>query len=313
MKRILKSLLICPSCLPKEIPLTVSVNREINDDIISGALSCKMCNRKYPIRDGVAYLLGDPDGLSSTGQRRYEESEMTARYLWSHYGDLLDIPDFGEANAQWTELLERHEGFALDAGCAVGRITFEMAAKSGFAVGCDLSHGFIKAARKLAIEKVLTFSLPLEGNLVEDFKITVPDSWRTDNVEFIVADALRIPFAANTFSQISSMNLLDRVSYPLAHLYEMNRIARDKEAAFLFADPFSWSTISTPEEAWLGGKSTGTYKGRGIDNVRAILEGKGNVLIPHWQVANAGSVAWQMRSHTNHYEVINSLFLKVTR
>jgi SAM-dependent methyltransferase len=313
MKVILQSLLICPSCIPKEIPLTATIDREINGDIISGVLSCKKCNRQYQIREGVAYLLVDPDGLSSTGQRRYEESEMTARYLWSHYGDLLNVPDFGEANAQWAEFLCSPKGPAFDAGCAVGRLTFEMAEKAEFAVGCDLSHGFIKTARKLAKEKSQGFSLPLEGNIIEDFRITLPDSWNTENVEFIVADALRIPFAASTFSQLSSMNLLDRVSYPLAHLYEMNRIARNKEAAFLFADPFSWSTTSTPEEAWLGGKLSGPYKGRGLDNVRNILEGKGNVLTPPWRIANAGSVAWKMRSHSNHYEVINSQYLNSLR
>lgn len=313
MKNFILPYLICPACLPKEHQLSLSNNREEGSDVIAGTLSCKQCKRQYPIRDGIAYLLPEPDSSPSGGQWRYEETGMTDRYLWSHYGDLLGIPGFGEANVNWAGLLNSTKLPAFDAGCAVGRLTFEMAARSELAVGCDLSHGFVKSARKLATEKSLGFSLPLEGNLVEDFRVTLPDSWRTDNVEFIVADALRIPFAANTFSQISSMNLLDRVSYPLAHLYEMNRIARNKEAAFLFADPFSWSTTSTPEEAWLGGKSTGPYKGRGIDNVRNILEGKGNVLIPPWRITNSGSIDWQMRTHINHYEVINSQYLVACR
>jgi SAM-dependent methyltransferase len=313
MKLFLLPHLICPACLPHELPLSISVDRENDGDVINGNLSCKKCKRRFPIRDGVALLVSDPDGTSWGGQLRYEETGMIDRYLWSHYGDLLDLTDFGDANVRWAELLGSHEGLGFDAGCAVGRLTFEIAAKTGFAVGCDLSHGFIKTARKLAREKSLGFSLPFEGNLSEDFRIAVPDCWHTDNVEFIVADALRIPFAKGTFCQIASMNLLDRVSYPLAHLYDMNRIARDRAAAFLFADPFSWSTASAPEEAWLGGKSSGPYKGRGIDNVHAILEGKGNVLAPPWQIADAGSVAWKMRSHSNHYEVIHSQYLNALR
>lgn len=312
MKLFLLPHLICPACLPHENPLSISIGREEDDDVISGSLSCKKCNRRYQVCDGVAYLLVDSD-VMSTGQRRYDDAGMTARYLWSHYGDLLGIPDFGKANVKWTALLSNYKGPAFDAGCAVGRLTFELAEKSEFAVGCDLSYGFIKTARKLAKERSLTFSLPLEGNLNEDFRIFLPDSWHPDKVEFIVADALRIPFAASTFSQISTMNLLDRVSYPLAHLYEMNRIARNNEAAFLFADPFSWSTTSTPEESWLGGTSTGPYKGRGLDNVRSLLEGKGKVLTPPWSISRSGVIPWKMRTHCNHYEVIRSEYLIAMR
>lgn len=281
MKRILLPHIICPACLPKEHQLSLSAHCEEDGDIITGTLSCKKCNRRFPIRDGIAHLIPDPDNGPSGGQWRYEEADMTDRYLWSHYGDLLGVADFGVANSQWAECLSTlNPAVSFDAGCSVGRLTFEMAARSSLAVGCDLSHGFIKTARRLARERQLKFSLPLEGNLRESFCIELPETWRSDNAEFVIADALRVPFAADTFGQIASMNLLDRVSYPLAHLFEMNRVASNQRASFLFADPFSWSTSAAPEELWLGGTITGRYKGRGLDNVRSLLEGKGKVLMP---------------------------------
>lgn len=314
MKRILLPHIICPACLPKEHQLCLSVNREEDGDIITGTLSCKKCNRRFPIRDGIACLLPDPDNGPSGGQWRYEETEMTDRYLWSHYGDLLGVPEFGDANAQWAECLSTHNSAAsFDAGCSVGRMTFEMAARSSLAVGCDLSHGFIKTARRLARERQLKFSLPLEGNLRESFSITLPETWRSGNVEFIVADALRVPFASDSFGQVASMNLLDRVSYPLAHLFEMNRVASNQHVSFLFADPFSWSTSAAPEERWLGGTITGPYKGRGVENVRSLLEGMGKVLTPPWSISLSGTIPWKMRTHCNHYEVIRSEYLVATR
>ena len=238
---------------------------------------------------------------------------MVGRYLWSHYADLLGEAETGGANASWADCLAGQAVAALDAGCSVGRISFETAARSSWAVGCDLSLNFIRAARRLARERQVTFSLPLEGNLVETFQLKLPDSWRTDNLEFVVADALKLPFARDTFQQTVSLNVLDRVSYPLAHLFEMNRVATVQRASFLFASPFSWATTAAPEELWLGGTMTGPYKGRGLENVRSLLEGNGKVLTPPWQICRDGAVTWQMRSHCNHCELIRSEFLVAER
>lgn len=314
MKQFLLPHLICPACLPDEIPLEVLSERVVFDDIVSGELCCKKCKRRFSIKDGIAFLLPEPHSISAGSQLRYEEAGMTDRYLWSHYGDLLGVPEFGNANFQWADCLSKHNSTtSFDAGCSVGRITFEMAARSKMAVGCDLSLSFIKAVRRLVRDRQLKFSLPMEGNLREVFHIMLPESWRSDNIEFVVADALRVPFAADTFDQIASLNLIDRVNYPLAHLFEMNRVASKQVAAFLFADPFSWSTNMAPEELWLGGTTAGPYQGRGLDNVRALLEGKGKVLTPPWRITHTGAIPWKMRTHCNHYEIIRSEYLIAAR
>ncbi len=313
MKQFLLPHLICPACLPKEYPLSLTAVHEDDGDIITGTLSCSKCRKRFPIKDGIACLLPDPDSSPAGAQWRYEEKGMTDRYLWSHYGDLLGNQLIEDTSAPWADYLSESATAGFDAGCSVGRITFEMANRCRLAVGCDLSHGFIKTARRLAQQRRLDFSLPLEGNLTETFHLSLPESWRTDNVEFVIADALRLPFSANSFDQIASLNLLDRVSYPLAHLFEMNRVATTEGASFLFADPFSWSTTAAPEERWLGGTVSGPYPGRGKNNVRALLEGKDRILVPAWSIARTGSHAWKMRTHCNHYEVITSEYLVAKR
>ena len=314
MKRFLLPHLICPACLPKEQPLRLTSACEEEGDITSGLLSCNRCSQRFPIKNGIAHLLPEPERGVSGGQWRYDEPDLADRYLWSHYGEILGVPEFGDANMQWANLLSfQATDLSFDAGCSVGRLTFEMSARSALAVGCDLSGNFIRIARRLARDRRLTFSLQLEGNLRETFQIELPESWRSDNIEFIVADALRIPFASETFGQVASLNILDRVSYPLAHLFEINRVARNQDASFLFGDPFSWSVSSAPEELWLGGTVTGPYKGRGLDNVRRLLEGKEKILAPPWRINNTGAVSWKMRTHRNHYEVIRSDFLVAER
>lgn len=254
-------------------------------------------------------LLPDPTG----GQWNYEERSTVDRYLWSHYGDLAGVTTNAAAYATWISYLNRHTRASFEAGCAVGRLTFEMAARSDLAVGCDLSVNFIRTARNLAQERECCFSLPLEGNLREQFRFVHPEHWRTDNLEFIVADVLALPFAKDLFSQIATLNIIDRVRSPLAHLYEMNRISQPEKASFIFADPFSWSTSNTPEEFWLGGTEHGPYAGRGIDNVRALLQGKNNVMTPPWKIIHEGLSQWQLRSHCNHQEIITSQLLLATR
>lgn len=312
MKKLLLSLLICPACLPKERPLELTTAQEADGDIISGQLLCRSCKARFPIRDGIALLLPDPESGPSGGQWRYEEPGMTARYLWSHYRDLLGDTGY-PAPITWGNYLNPQSTAAFDAGCSVGRVTFEMANRSGLAVGCDLSHSFIKTARRLAKERGMRFSLPLEGRLQDQFDLRLPDDWRCDNAEFIVADALRLPFAAGSFDQSASLNLLDRVNYPLAHLFEMNRVTADRQASLLCADPFSWSDAAAPEERWLGGTNSGPWQGRGRDNLQALLEGKDRILTPPWRIEQSGALTWSMRTHRNHYEVISSDYFVSSR
>lgn len=287
MKRFLIPHLVCPACLPKEHPLSLTVHQEEDADIIAGHLCCGKCQRRFPIRDGIALLLCDPD---SAGHWRYEESATVNRYLWSHFADLHGEADNAPAIAAWAGSFTRGSSSALDAGCSVGRMVFEMAARSGWAVGCDLSHIFVKTARQLARDRALKYSLPLEGNLRETFQINLPETLPTENVEFVVADALRLPFARDTFQQTASLNVVDRVNYPLAHLFEMNRVACNRQASLLFASPFSWTSSEIPEERWLGGTLAGPYAGRALDNVRSLLEGKGKVLTPPWRIAQGGQL-----------------------
>lgn len=313
MKRSIVPLLICPACLPKERPLEPAVAAEIDGDITTGTLYCRGCRNRFPIRDGIAILLPDPSAGPSGGQWKYEEPATLSSYLWSHFADLAQDPESSDAYARWNSLMAPTSGLSLDAGCAVGRLTFEMGQRSTLAVGFDLSLSFIRAARQLARDRHLTFSLPREGKLLDEFHISIPDQWQTDRVEFVVADALAIPFARQTFARTTSMNLIDRLSYPLAHLYEMNRVSRTSGAEFLFSDPFSWSTANTPEEKWLGGTDRGPWRGRGMDNVRAILEGKDGIIDPPWTVTREGSFWWKIRSHRNHFELIRSEFLVAER
>jgi len=275
-------------------------------------LSCAQCGGIYPIEDGIA-LLDLPAHGEETPASKYETATVLSSYLWSHYGDIMGDEEASSAYREWADLTNGGVGMALDIGSAVGRYTFEMSRKSDFVIGIDNSVSFIRAARELMIHGRKDVALRQEGLLTREETVVLPEAWQTGKVEFLVADALALPFRSRTFSTLGSLNLVDKVPLPLKHLQEVNRVARESDVQFLLSDPFSWSTEAAREEDWLGGRAEGTYAGRGLDNIIALLRGENRQLAPAWRIVRQGHVWWKIRTHANHFELIRSCFVKADR
>ncbi|MDD3814618.1 MAG: methyltransferase domain-containing protein [Desulfocapsaceae bacterium] len=311
MKELLASKLICPSCLPQEHGLQLDISSAEGEDIVNGTLTCRQCASRFLICDGIAFL--DPDRQEDRQVSRYEQEEVVSSYLWSHYGDLLDDEQVTDAYQRWAGLMEPHSGLALDLGGAVGRFTFEMSGKCDLAVGVDKSLAFIQTARRFMQEGELRFTLKDEGLLGREVVIRRPAQWQPERVEFIVADAQRLPFAAHTASSVASLNLVDKIPQPYAHLQEINRVAARSGSQLLLSDPFSWSPEAAEMDQWLGGKEDGPWAGKGLDNIVALLCRSHDGLSPGWQLIQRDHVWWKIRSHSNHYELIRSCFIKAAR
>lgn len=312
MKKTVKDLLICPTCLPDEIPLELFIDEVEDDDIISGILSCKKCSTRYKIEEGIAVLVPTFQTKPDINNK-YENPKVVSSYLWSHYGDFLNDEEWLPAYLEWANIMNSSKGISLDIGCAAGRFTFEMAEKSELSVGIDLSFAFIKTARELMKKREISFELTEEGNISRPVTIKLSNRFDTNKVEFLIADALFLPFPKSTFTKISSLNVIDKVPYPMNHLQEMNRVATPLGSQILISDPYSWSEEVAKVEHWLGGKSEGQFSGYGQDNIAKILEGHGNFIDPPWKVIDKGTINWKIRNHRNHSELIKSLYIKGIR
>lgn len=313
MKKVLLALLICPHCLPAEAPLTETTVEASAEDIVTGSLRCGRCGGEYPIREGIAFLDPNPDE-ALRARNRYETAPVVSSYLWSHFGDLMGDAEASGAYRAWAELMAPHGGPCLDAGSAVGRFTFAMAQKCDFAVGIDNAVAFIRAARELMTRRGATVELAEEGQIKRPARLAFPADWKTENCEFVVGDALALPFRAGSFGSVSSLNIVDKVPKPLTHLREIDRVARAAGAQCLFTDPFSWSAEVAAPADWLGGTDAGPFAGRGQENVAALLEGRLGGLGPTaWRVSGQGQIWWKIRTHANHYESIRSCYVKAER
>lgn len=301
MQRRLLDLLICPGCLPAEKPLRATLHDVRADEVVSAVLACPSCRAAYPVQDGVACLLtvpppGDP----------YATLQRLAAYLWSHYADLEGDPDSHRAFAAWAELLHEARGLQLDAGCAVGRLGFELARRAELVIGIDLSAGFVRAARVLARVGRLDYTLVSEGELTEARSVKLPDDLPRQRVEFVQADAQALPFPSGLFTACASLNLLDRVPVPRRHLVELNRVTRPAGASLLLADPWSWAEGPALPAAWLGGRRSGDNAGTSRANLQRWLE---HECRPPWRVTASGCLEWRLRNHRNHFELIRSDYL----
>lgn len=312
MKKALLDLLICPACLPEESRLQETVLEERQGDIIAGSLKCSRCRRDFPIDDGVAFLCPDQE-KTALSPSKYETPPVISSYLWSHYGDLLDDPEALAAYSKWAMLLETRGGVALDVGAAVGRFTFELSRRSDLVIGIDRSASFVRTARELMVRRRKEVALRQEGLLTRQVTITLPEEWDSRKAEFIVGDALALPFRSDIVTSLASLNVLDKVPRPLRHLQEMNRVARPEGVQLLCSDPFSWSGEVAPEEEWLGGTTKGPFAGYGLDNIAALLQEGREQLGPPWQIASRGHVWWKIRTHANHFELIRSRYLRAQR
>ncbi|MBN2418414.1 MAG: methyltransferase domain-containing protein [Deltaproteobacteria bacterium] len=317
MKKWLTQELICPECLAKgadkEIQLIVTVSSETDEEIMEGQLNCPDCGRQYEINDGIAVVVPEKTLPVTRAMAGYGSFSMRSSYLWSHYSEFFNGPDATEAYKIWAAAFTPRKGWALDIGCAVGRLTLEMTKTHDRAVGIDTSLSFIRAARRLMEQRRLEFDLIMEGEITENRAADLDPDFRFENAEFIVADAMALPFRSNRFATASSVNILEKVPDPSLHFSEANRVMDKTNARFLFSDPFSWDeTVSSPD-LWLGGRNSGPFKGFGIDNVCRMLEDHNAPFSPAFSIQETGSVKWKIRKTQNLWEHITSRFVIAQR
>lgn len=312
MNRKIFEYMICPACLPEEIPLVVQQAETSGDEVFEGVIRCAHCGESYPIHSGTARLIPAGKRLRNNATARYEAPDLLSAYLWSHYSDILKDMEATTAYSEWAEQLSAGGGIGLDTGSATGRFTFEMARKCDLVIGIDMSETFISTARRILRDRNLVFQLREEGMIYTERTLAIPDSWDLSNVEFIVGDAQALPFRSGIFSRIASLNIVDKVQRPLDHLREVSRVARTENAELLISDPFSWSEDVCPPENWLGGNPDGPLQGSALDNISRMLSDRSQ-FSPSWEISRRGAVWWKIRNHRNHFELVRSLFIKAER
>lgn len=327
---------VCAVCRTAgiESPLEVGrADREEGGDLLEGVLRCAQpgCQREYPVIDGIpllvpalrAYvsqhigailrrddlsgltesLLGDCCGPGST----FDQSRQhLSTYAWGHYHDLDPAEPEGPAPSLLGLLARGVElagapgaGPILDAGCSVGRATFELAGRfERLVLGVDLSFSMLQIAARALRTGVVKYPRRRVGVVFDERSFPARFA-RPDLVDFWVCDAQDPPFAAGTFSAVTSLNLLDCLPSPHDHLLSVARVLAPGGRA-VFSTPYDWSPAATPIEAWIGGHSQrGPQNGESAVTLRALLTpGAHPASVEQLAlVAEDDAIPWRVRLH----------------
>ena len=329
---------ICPVCRTAgggDNPLLLAdTRREEGGHVVEGTLRCPSpsCQREYPILDGIPLLIAnlrsyaagaidqinareDLDATTESllgdccgpGSSYDATRQHLSTYAWDHYGD-LDPEETGEVcPGSVLRVLERGlelageipEGPILDLGCAVGRTTFELAARTGRpVVGVDLGYAMLRLAARTLREGRVRYPRRRVGLVYDrrDFAVRFPN---VEGVDFWACDALALPFPTGTFAAVVGLNVLDCVQSPHDLLAALPRLLAPGGKAIL-STPYDWSPAATPVEAWLGGHSQrGETAGASEPVLRALLTpGAHPASIEGLRVvAEESSIPWRVRLH----------------
>jgi len=315
---------ICPCC-QKDMELG-SIFLEENGDILEGLLTCP-AGHEFPITDGVAILVDDPSAYVKENMRHFlcrenlnpfifdilqepipeQKSEIFSAnaYLWAHYDDLSEhdkkffSPEiFSPRNtyARFAAHIPNKKTLGIDIGCSVGRLTFELANQVEYVFGVDYQFNSVKKSREIMKNKSIVYRKRKEGTIYHKETRIDLEAVVKQNVEFIAANTLNLPFPDSKFGVATCFNVIDVVGSPEKLLADIARVL-DKEGNLILADPYHWVFSFKNRKNWVGGKHVGKYSGLSKEAVKKALEDAGFVID-----GEEDEIPWLLRGHDRSYE-----------
>jgi len=226
----------------------------------------------------------------------YAQRSTVEEYLAFHFPDadpLLPIlgPRAPSISDRYPRAVRRlwtpqSRGRALDIGCAVGGMTFDLALDFGWVIGLERSAPLVREAVGIRGSGRARYRAVVEGEIVRACDVAV-DAPR--NARFVVGDALAMPFRDGVFETVLALNLVDRVPDPGRALDEAGRVVAPR-GQLVVGSPFTWTEAFTAKARWLGGFRRDGEAVRGADAIRAHLA-------PRFAVENAVDLPFFLPHH----------------
>uniref|UniRef100_A0A7S4K6U6 Methyltransferase type 11 domain-containing protein n=1 Tax=Paramoeba aestuarina TaxID=180227 RepID=A0A7S4K6U6_9EUKA len=123
--------------------------------------------------------------------------------------------------------------------------------------GFDFSEAFVKTAKKMQLEKKLTYSSLQFGETFEDRVVSLPESLNTEGINFFWGDACSLSANENVskkgYDVVHASNLLCRLPKPKQFLKDCGEWVVKPGGLLVLVSPYSWLEDYTAKEDWVMG------------------------------------------------------------
>jgi len=287
--------------------------------LLEASLRCgrESCRAEYPLVHGVPVVVRDLqawwDGqysgalglvarippafarLEAMTKRCQEMNALVGTYLEAHYDEGPNQDEFWPAVL---EMIDRRmppgAERALDLGCGVGRLAFELGWRSSLVIGLDSDLAYLIKAAEVQRAGQLTYGVRRWDTLYQTKQVTLE---APESVVFVAGDALDPPFAADSFDLVTHLNLVDAVSDPLMLIGQVSALLREG-GSMVGCSPYEW------QDAGVGFSRLSHKPPHEV--MQAILENQW----PQWGLNfrdyEAGEIPWRLRQgdrHETHFRV----------
>lgn len=210
--------------------------------------------KHFPQNAGFRYVISNKQNDNKLDI--YESDELVSQYCEFQYGDeYFGVKNFAKECAKIAIKFSKNKTKALDLGCATARASFELAKEFDEVEGVDFSARFIQVGVKLKQKAYIAFSSKIEGDLVENKKITLKELGYENiahKVSFWQGDACNLKPNLNSYDLIMATNLIDRLYNPKLFLETIHK-RLNSDGTLMITSPYTWQESSTQKEMWLGG------------------------------------------------------------
>ncbi len=136
----------------------------------------------------------------------------------------------------------------LDIGCAVGRLTFELAGVVDQALGIDNAASLVRGARRMARQRQVTIDRYELAGTTTPLTIKLPRGYHRRRVRFKVGDAQAL--TEPPAHVVLAINLTCRLPRPRKFLEQLPHLVV-RRGQLVLGSPHTWMTRYTARRHWL--------------------------------------------------------------
>jgi 5-histidylcysteine sulfoxide synthase/putative 4-mercaptohistidine N1-methyltranferase len=226
----------------------------------------------------AGFRLVESDAVLHIRNDEYETDAEVAQSCEFNYGETpLGVDNFQKKLAKiCIKYADGRSGLKmLDLNCDTGRTVFEVANLFQQVTGIDFSARFIRMAIQLQEKGFIRYITKDEGELLHynDIQLSNLGLSKTENIQFMQADANNLKPIYTGYDVILAVNLLEELYAPDRFLASINE-RLNAGGILILGSTYNWEKNNIKREHWPGGFKKDGEPVSSFEGIKAILQNK---------------------------------------